>query len=359
MVDRFIIIDDFGTEQSEAVGMAAVDAPKISLDVAIAVAVPSLGAISLQSILTDLIVNDIGDGLTATNINAMLGIIDDAQSLSTLEVAATVPLTFSGIGLDTSDITASIPIPVSGFGIDYTSAAKAYFYITRKGVLEPMGLTILRDSRHDLLPGTRDVIASIPGRHGAYDFGSGFNQRTMELKVASRERIGIEQRAQIKRTLAKHLNPLIGKQPLVFAEDIEKTYMVKATGQIDTSMSRSWLEFTIPLTGDPIILGSFEKQHVGSGVLNNEGTYETPLSIRIVGAVTNPSVIVGSKTLTWNGIMTAGDVLEIDTEHMTVKHNGINALANYTGGFPQIQPGTTTVTGAAVETTWHWRDRWI
>jgi phage-related protein len=126
-------------------------------------------------------------------------------------------------------------------------------------------------------------------------------------------------------------------------------------------MFANWLEFTIPFKAcDPFIIGSFEKQHVGSGTLTNEGTFETPVKIEITGPITNPSVTVGGETLIWTGTVGASDRLEIDTEYMTVKFNGSNAIANYSGGFPKLQPGDTTVTAAAGGTTiFRWRDRWV
>ena len=374
-----ITIADFGGSQEEAVGMAAVAVPAIFLDAALPIAVPGGGAINIASILAGLFIDVTGAGVIATDIISMLVIIEGTQSLNeavgmaaaydqsldtgfgidAVVMTAAIPVTFSGAGLTAGDIIASVQIAALGLGTDYASAAKAYFFITSEGVINPLGVLVLRDSRHDLLPSTRDAVTAVPGRHGVYDFGTEFNERYIEIKAASKGHIDVAQRAQIKRTLAKYLNPLVGKQPLIFAEDIEKTYMIRYTGQIDMSIFKSWLEFTIPFTGEPIIIGSFEKQHIGSGTLINEGTYEAPLIIRIAGAGTNPSVIVGDKTLTWVGVLGMTDVLEINTEHMTVRCNGINALAGYTGGFPQIQPGETAVTAATAQTTWLWRDRWI
>lgn len=374
-----ILVADFGGAQEEAVGMAAVAVPAVFSDASLPVAVPSAGAISIQSILADLVVGATGAGVATASSSVTLIVVEGTQSLheavgmaaaydqsldtgygiDALLIDAAIPVAFSGAGLDAGDIIANVPVSISGFGLEYITAAKAYFFVTSEGMLSPLGVLVLRDSKHDLLPATRDNAVSVPGRHGVYDFGSEFNQRVLELHVASRGVIDITKRAEIKRTLAKYLNPLIGAQPLIFADDIEKTYMVKYAGQIDLSLFKRWLEFTIPFTGEPIIIGSFEKQHIGSGILINDGTYEAPLIIRIAGAVTNPSVVVGGRTLTWTGVMVASDLLEIDTENMTVRHNGINALAGYTGGFPRIQPGETAVTAAVASTTWHWRDRWI
>lgn len=356
-----ITVADFGGAQEEAVGMAAVATPMVFSDASVPVAVFGIGEVIMPSTLANLIIGDIGAGLAAIAINTTIIIsLDTGYGTDAATIAADIPVMFSGSGLAIGNVAAIIPISVPGRGVAFVGApAKSYFFITTKGILEPLGVLVLRGSRHDLIPEVRDRTISIPGRHGVYDFGSEFGQRNITILAASRGHIDIAQRAQIKRTLAKYLNPLVGKQPLIFADDIDKTYMVKCAGQVDIAISKSWLEFTIPFTGDPIIIGSFEQQHVGSGALLNEGTFESPVRVSIRGAVTNPVLTIGGETLRWTGVMTANDVLEIDTENMRVTLNGINVLANYTGGFPQIQPGETAVTAAAAETTWLWRDRWI
>ena len=231
-----------------------------------------------------------------------------------------------------------------------------YFRVTQDSRLEPLGVLILRGSSQDLIPTTREATVSVPGRQGLYDFGSEFAQRTFEFKVAIEEKQG----QQTKQLLAQHLNPLVGKQSLIFENDINKMYMVKCAGQVVLDKFLNWLDFTIPFTADPIIIGSLEKHQTGSGILKNDGTFEAPLRVRITGAVTNPSVTVGGSILRWTGVLTAIDVLEIDTEFMTVRLNGVNALFNYIGGFPKLLPGGTSVSATVTgTTTWMWRDRWI
>lgn len=315
MADQSFVIADYGTNQQEAVGMGAVYDPSL----------------------------DTGHGTDA------------------VVVSASIPVSDTGTGAEAAGVNASIPVTDTGAGLDFISVAKAYFYVTPEGVLNPLGVIVLRDSRQDLLPGTRDITEEIPGRHGEIDFGSTLRPRFLELRVATRGEVSREEREPLKRTIAKYLNPILGPQNLIFADDIEKTYRVKYAGRIDLQLFRNWLEFTLPFkAGDTFIIGSFEKQHVGSGTLTNEGTFETPLVIEITGPVTNPSVVVGDQVLSYTGSLASGDKLEIDTEYMTVKFNGVNAIANYSGGFPKLQPGDTTVVPASAGTTiWRWRDRWI
>lgn len=248
----------------------------------------------------------------------------------------------------------------AGTGDMTVQGVSSYFFVSRDGILKPLGVFVLRDSRYDLLPGTRENTEQIPGRHGEIDFGSEFLPRIIEMEVITSE-FDFVQREQIKRELAKHLNPLGRAKSLVFADDIEKTYYVKFAGKIDYTLHPNQVRFTIPFkSSNPFIIGTFIKTHTGSGILTNEGTVETPLVIEITGTVTNPSVTIGGQTLTYTGTLGSSDKLVIDTETMTVKFNGVNALANYSGGFPKLQPGDTEVIAASGGTTvFKWYDRWV
>lgn len=57
-------------------------------------------------------------------------------------------------------------------------------YVNENRILEPLGLVVLRDSRVDLLPRTKDLIENVPGRHGDIFFGSKLLPRLLELRVA-------------------------------------------------------------------------------------------------------------------------------------------------------------------------------
>ena len=81
--------------------------------------------------------------------------------------------------------------------------------------------------------------------------------------------------------------------------------------------------------------------------------------IEIVGPVTNPSVTINGKVMTYTGEVTASDLLIIDTEKLTATFNGANALVNYNGVFPKLAVGdnTVTVSGGTVKVIW--LNRWI
>lgn len=320
-----------------------------------------VGAEQIANLLVTLTVADVGTGLESIGLTVSFVVLDDGHGNESILLTANIPVFDTGLGTDTVlPVSANINVADVGQGNDIPVVAKIFFFIDANNVLHPLGVIVLRgESREDLIPGTQDHAEELPGRHGELDFGSEFRPRVLELRVA--QSTDPSTREQLKRTLAKWLNPLKGSQALVFADDIEKTYYVKYAGKIDLSQWPDFMEFTIPFkAGDPFIIGSFEKTHVGSGILANEGTFETPVVITIQGPVTNPSVQIGSSVLSYTGALAGGDALVIDTEAMTVKFNGVNALGNYSGGFPKLQPGDTTVVAATGgSTTFTWRDRWI
>lgn len=362
MADQQFTVTDCGTNQQEAVGMGAAYDPRFesaTVTASLPITDTVIGVEQIVGLLASMAIADVGAGAESIGMTASFLVLDIGAGNESILLTANVTVTDCGQGIDViKPISANLNISDTGQGVDTPATAKAFFLIGQDGVLHPLGVVVLRDSRQVLLPGTRENTEAIPGRHGEIDFGSEFQPRVMELQVATST--DPDAREQLKRTLAKWLNPLMGAQPLIFSSDIEKTYYVKYAGKIDLTHYPNFLEFTIPFkSSDPFMVGSFERQHIGSGVLTNEGTFEAPVKIEIIGPVTNPSVTIGSSTLTWTGTVGVGNKLEIDTERMTVTFNGVNALANYEGGFPKLQPGGTEVTVSGGTITFTWRGRWI
>ena len=54
-------------------------------------------------------------------------------------------------------------------------------HVDENGILQPLGVKVLRDSREELLPATRDYVEVIPGMDGEYDFGCDLESRILEL----------------------------------------------------------------------------------------------------------------------------------------------------------------------------------
>lgn len=218
------------------------------------------------------------------------------------------------------------------------------FYVDENNILQPLQLLVTGDSRHELLPSTRDNTEEIPGRHGEIDFETELKARPLELHVVTPEGLSSAEKKRLARLYASHLDPTKGVKSLVFADEIDKTYLVKYSGKIDPTNYPTWFKFVIPFKmSNPFIIDSFEKTLVGSGKLVNEGTFETGLIIEITGPATNPSLTIGGETLKYTGTIPSGQKLIIDTELETAKIGNNNAMGDYNGNFPLLLPGETIV----------------
>lgn len=233
-------------------------------------------------------------------------------------------------------------------------------------ILQPLGVLVLRDSRYELLPGTREYTEEIPGSHGEFDFGVEYRGRVMELHCVLE--VNPDQRADKLREIAGYLNALDGVQKLTFADDPGRAYYVRYAGKLDLNIYASWSEFTIPFkcyTPDgtktsPFIYSALENELIGTGIATNAGNIETPFTVIITGPVTDPNITVGGYVMSYVGTIDAGSSLVIDTGKLTVTMDGNNALKNFNGVFPKLQPGDTSITAAAAGTTTiKWYDRWI
>jgi phage-related protein len=274
-----------------------------------------------------------------------------------------VEVSNAGQGEEILSLLANVFASDLGIGTDVINIKEfdddIYLVVTCESMLNPLGVYVLRDSKLELLPGTRDMSDEIPGRHGEIDFGSEYQARTCEFHVATQDGLTSQQKEQLKRTIAMYLNPIVGTKKLVFLIDIDKQYNVKLSGKIEPTEYADWFEFNIPLKmANPIIESTEEHSFSGSGVLTNAGNFETGLIIEISGPVTNPSISIGIETLSYTGTIAAGEILTIDTDAQTAKIGSTNALGSYNGGFPIIQPGDTAVI-ADSNVTIRWRDKWI
>lgn len=317
----------------------------------------------IKSIISAVTSEDTATSMDIITLISSIGLADQAiLSTDSVSMSANISVPDTALGSDIIlPIRASIPIQESGTSIETVSIAGAFFVIDANNVLQPLGVLVLRDSRLELLPSTRDSTDEIPGTHGEFDFGTEFNARAFDLHVATDEGYAPLDKAQLQRLFAKYLDPTKGTKTLIFSDDIEKTYIVKYSGKIDITQYPSWFEFTLPFKmSNPFIMGSFEKLLTGNGTLINAGTFETSLTVEIAGPATNPSLTIGNQVLSYAGTIPTGQTLIITSNGSsgTVKLGGINAIPGYNGVFPSLPPGKTNVT-AGSNVTIRWKDKWL
>ena len=256
--------------------------------------------------------------------------------------------------------------------------------VKTNGIVEPFGLHIVRDSEFGLLAPLREYTEELPGVDGEFYFGSDFGPGEHKLKMLN---VGGFLTAVEKDTLqtavAAQLYALKEYDLLVLEWVPDKVWRVRLTGKPDMPDIPGRVQLTITLKYQPFRISVAENYLTGiegaiqyksvemaevldpatdnHAILINKGTIATPLKIEIVGAVTNPSVVVGAYTLTYTGTLTSSDTLIIDTGAMTCTFNGVNAMGGLSGmtDFIALLPGGTAVTVASAgATTFKWYDTW-
>lgn len=320
------------------------------------------GQDAITSLLANIYASDTGEGTEAVKATVTLYPITDAgKGQDNISLTANIPVSDTGEGQDNiHSVLCYISVKDEAAGVDITGIAKTFFIIDADNILKPLNVLVVGDSRLDLFPQLKEYAEEIPGKHGETHFGSNLGSRPLELHVASMDGMTLEEKEEFKRLCSRYLNPVGGSKPLVFWDDLDKTYNVKYAGKIDPEQYADWLEFTIPFKmTSSYIEGSFKKAYVGTGTITNAGNTETPLIIEITGPATNPEVTIGDTTIEYNGTIPAGKTLVIDTEKLTAELDGENVLDDLTGDITvMLQPGETTVT-ADSNVTFIWRERWV
>jgi len=111
---------------------------------------------------------------------------------------------------------------------------------------------------------------------------------------------------------------------------------------------------------NPFIIDSFKRTLTGSGVAINHGNKETPLIIKIAGPVSNPTIKIGSSTISYLGNISSGNEVIIDTGAATAFLNeNVNVLDKIEGDLPYyLPPGENSVISHP-NITLIWESRWI
>ena len=236
---------------------------------------------------------------------------------------------------------------------------QSYFIVKGNGELYPLDVLVLRDTREELIAGTRDNVDEIPGLHGEYDFGTELRGRSLELKCATKNGLSFGEKMKLRRKIAEKLNPMKGYRILIFEDDPDIEYKVKYSGKIDITNYPKFFEFAIPFKmEEPFTSAREESVLVGSGEINNQGSIETGLIIEIKGSANNPSLTIGNETLKYTGTIPANKTLIINTLFRTVKIDNENVLDNYNGVFPLVETGETNVV-AGNNVTIKWVNRYL
>ncbi|ASA22078.1 phage tail domain-containing protein [Paenibacillus donghaensis] len=166
-----------------------------------------------------------------------------------------------------------------------------------------LGFRVLEESKEPLLPGTRDIGVTIPGKHGQYDFGADLTERVFSFSCAfvadgtnydTPSAAGLQQRV---RSLARHLTDSYGRPrtvQLVRYYEPDKFYLVRYAGSasLERLIYNSIGMFELELVAfDPFAYSV--KEHITEQVIT---VSPTTLLIQSAGNIRSEAVIILTNT---------------------------------------------------------------
>lgn len=258
--------------------------------------------------------------------------------------------------------------------------------------LADIGVRVLAGSNIPIAPPTRDRLVVVPGRHGAYDFGSDFDVRTFELDCAIMRQASAIALQRKAREIAALFTDAYGRPKevrLEFDDEPGKFYTVKLTGALPLERIARIGKFTLVLrAADPAAYteltaynnsaplsynaglqydtgliydneSTFQWTHTRHYFgLNNHSEFNTAMVVTIQGTVINPRIrntetgeVIQMPTIT-------NETLTLNSADFTVKKDNINVLNGVHGNFINILPGENSfvfeggLPNATVKLTW-------
>lgn len=259
-------------------------------------------------------------------------------------------------------------------------------------LLQDEGITVLLPSEEPALPSMRNMGVTVPGRHGAYDFGAYFEPREFTLNCVFPRQPYDDLKAQL-REFNRLLVDAYGRPKTVklrFGDEIDKYYNVRVTDSIPVERVADRGYITLHLTAhdpyaystvtsDEVVWGSevitFEWHYLlgmgGTGggeritsprtiVVDLHGEALRPV-IEIDGSATGLTVSANGKSF---GLPTFTNTeWIIDGENYTVTRNGTLDLAAMSGDFIELLNGSNNVviggSGLDFDITIKYRDKYI
>lgn len=239
--------------------------------------------------------------------------------------------------------------------------------------LADIGVHLLADSEEPVLPEVRTNTVTIPGRHGAYDFGSYFEPRPLTLSCGINNQASLYHVQALVRKFSELFLDEFGRPKEVTVEyDYErgKQYNAKLASSVPIERIVRAGRFQVPLiaydpyaystfTSDEVTWGNEEITFEFSYLLGHEGTggavrvtSPTTQDIYVDGYAVKPIFEISGKasrlTVTANGYTFelptfSNETWTIDCERYTVLRNGKNAYDDVMLGEFVLTPGMNRV----------------
>jgi predicted phage tail component-like protein len=236
-----------------------------------------------------------------------------------------------------------------------------------------MGI-ITEDVIRPLTAPVENRLLKIPGRDGAYYFGSRKTELVIPTKISLVQGT-LAELAQKRRDIAAWLDSSAGVGPLIYDDESDKFYnaVLDANSPIDQvlTVGKGSINFLCPdpvaylveaageITLDSPILLSNNLMRLGDEFefwattpmtveVNNFGTTELASIIEVTGSFTTLSLAVGDQIFSYNEALTLGQTLTIINDKWDVTVDGVNKSDKWSGspitlpvGVNQVQIGGT------------------
>ncbi len=234
---------------------------------------------------------------------------------------------------------------------------------------QELGMGVFGKTQRPILSSTVDNIQTVPGMHGAYDFGATMGPRSFELECAFMARNHIELQSRVS-NLAAFLLDADGRprtMPIVFANQPERLYMVRYTGDLQIDRIAGLGVFALPFVAyDPFAYSIYWSNEINvdsrisvdskisvdtryryhitttqSITINNYGNQNAQPIIEISGAFSSLSLTVGGVVFTYN--VPFSGTLTLDFARKTARIGTTNVLHNTNAQFGKLSPGRPSV----------------
>lgn len=233
-----------------------------------------------------------------------------------------------------------------------------------------LGMQVLRQSQRPILSATVDNVVTVPEMHGAYDFGAYMGPKSFNLECAFMTRDATELQSKVG-ALAAYLLDGDGRprtMPIVFANQPDRQYAVRYSGDLQIDRIAGLGTFTLPFTAyDPFAYSAESTSDIltwdtdytwdddfawdddysysitapSTLEINNIGNQNALPIIKISGAFSSLSLTVGGVVFTYNAPLNG--VLELDFKRRTAKVGTTNVLQNSNAQFGKLPPGISNV----------------
>ncbi|MEK4970720.1 phage tail domain-containing protein [Cytobacillus sp. FSL R7-0696] len=236
--------------------------------------------------------------------------------------------------------------------------------------LQALGLTVMLDSSEPMLPSFRTNTMTVPGRHGAYDFGAYMDVRQFDLNCAFKRQSYTDLKAQIRQFVRLFVDDY-GRPKTVklrFGDEPDKYYNVKVGGGVPVERLANLGFFTLPLIAhDPmakfivpsndIVMGSdvpilsdvmwetgFSGRRItmpSTFIITNEGNTSVNFSFVLEGRGDNVSITIGNQVMSLGSL--SGETIQLNGDSLILTENGVSNLSRMSGQFLKLLPGRNIV----------------